>query len=154
MSTQTYNCTADELIDACALLFPSGGSFELVAGHPTVKARSPEFVFPTSAEVADAVTSANQKRAEVNAWQIALTAGYFDADTGIKLKTTPNAQQQFTAFSALMREGLELGAISNETMQTVWDYSDASHQLTTLQTRGLLFRYGVHCKTLFDALAP
>lgn len=84
----------------------------------------------------------------------ALSDGYQDADTGIKLKTTQKAQRDFVAMSALMREGLDLGEISDSTEVTLWDYENNPRIMTTLEARKLLFRYGIYCKSFFDEYAP
>lgn len=87
-------------------------------------------------------------------YKAALESGYTDEVTGVKLKTTHKAQRDFTSLVTMIQEGLSLGAITNDTPQTIWNYSDEPVVLTTLQVRQLLFRYGLHCKAFFDDYAP
>jgi len=87
-------------------------------------------------------------------YQDALDGGYVDQITGVKLKTTTKAQSAFTSLITMIQEGLSLGAITNDTQQTIWDYDNQPVQLTTLQVRQLMFRYGLHCKAFFDNYAP
>lgn len=94
------------------------------------------------------------QKSQLAAFQSALNEGFTDPVLNIKLKTTDRAQEMFTKFITMIQEGLSLGLITNDTLQVVWDYNDQPRQLSVLQIRQMLFRYGIHCKTFFDDLAP
>lgn len=93
-------------------------------------------------------------KTQLASYLAALDDGYADELTGIKLKTNQKAQTAFTSLVTMLQEGLSLGAITNDTPQTIWNYNDEPVVLTTLQVRQLLFRYGLHCKAFFDDYAP
>lgn len=80
--------------------------------------------------------------------------GYLDATTGLKLKTTEHAQAKFTSQVALVQLALSAAVITPATPQTIWDFADAEQELSTADFLGLMLRYGLHCKTLFDEYAP
>lgn len=90
--------------------------------------------------------------AQIYADQQAL--GYVDIPTGLKLKTTENAQAKFTSQVTLLQLALSAGAITTATPQTFWDYADVEQTLTTGDLFALMLRYGMHCKTIFDQYAP
>lgn len=58
MTTKTYSCTRDQLIAACAILYPNGGSFEVSGDAPTIIKRHESFTLPTDEAVAAAVDQA------------------------------------------------------------------------------------------------
>lgn len=93
-------------------------------------------------------------REQIASYESAQSDGYTDQITGVKLKTTTKAQSAFTSLVTMIQEGLSLGAITNDTQQTIWDFNNQPVVLTTLQVRQLMFRYGLHCKSFFDDYAP
>jgi len=87
-------------------------------------------------------------------WQNKLAEGYLDVPSGIKLKTTMDAQSLFTSMVALVKEGLDMSALTNDTNVSIWDYNGVEQSMTVLAMRQLLFRYGLYCKSIFDAFKP
>lgn len=75
---------------------------------------------------------------------------YVDPVEGIEIDTSPAAQSRFTSLVALIREGLDFGALTNESKQEIRDIHGGTHSLTVLRIRALMLRYGLHCKALFD----
>jgi hypothetical protein len=75
---------------------------------------------------------------------------YADPVEGIEIDTSPSAQTRFTSLVALIREGLDFGALTNESNQEIRDVHGVVHVLPVLRIRALMLRYGLHCKALFD----
>lgn len=75
---------------------------------------------------------------------------YRDPIEGTELDTSPAAQSRFTSLVALIREGLDFGALTNESKQEIRDVHGVTHSLTVVRIRALMLRYGLHCKALFD----
>lgn len=67
--------------------------------------------------------------------------GLSDADRGA-----------FTQMLALTKEALDLGLMTNDTVQTIADKSGQKHQLTTLRFRQIMVAYGMFYKGLWDQL--
>lgn len=95
-------------------------------------------------------------QAEINAkmWSSSLEAGYTDPVLNIKLKTTLNAQSMLSQMITLISQGLSFGAITDSSQMAIWNYDNQEVALTSLEIRQLLFRYGLHCKNMFDLYAP
>jgi hypothetical protein len=82
-----------------------------------------------------------ESKTQAENYAAALTGGYLDETLGVRLKTTQKAQRDFVAMAMLIREGLELGLISNDTMQTIWNFDNEPVELTVLQIRQLFDDY-------------
>lgn len=91
---------------------------------------------------------------EYAVWQQHLDAGYEDQVSGIKLKTTVEAQEYFAHMVTLLTLAMSAGAIDSNTVQAIWDYDGVSHNLTTGDTLALLLRYGIFCQQLFNLYKP
>ena len=87
-------------------------------------------------------------------WQGHLDAGYVDALTGIKLKTTEYAQAKFSQAEIWLKSALEQGALTPASQQTIFDFDDVERTLSVAELRGLLLRYGFHCVQIFNNYAP
>jgi hypothetical protein len=90
--------------------------------------------------------------AEIYAAQQAL--GYLDATTGLKLKATENAKQQFTSQVTLLQLALSVSAVGPSSPVEIWDYNNAMQTLPLSDFMGLMLRYGLHCQQLFKDYAP
>lgn len=91
---------------------------------------------------------------EQEIYEAQLAAGYEDATTGIKLKTTERAWQMFSAQVTLIQVALNAQAITTSTPQTFFDFHGQQQALTTGQFIGLMLRYGAHCREIFINYAP
>jgi hypothetical protein len=93
-------------------------------------------------------------KAQIASYEAALNNGFTDPILGVKLKTTKHAQEMFTALVTMLQEGINLQLITNDTEMVIWNYADEPVELTVLQIRQMLFRYGMYCKGFFDEFAP
>ncbi len=91
---------------------------------------------------------------ELQIFQGILNQGYTDSSTGIKLKADQTSINWFTSQITALKEGIDLGAITNDTIQSVWDYDDVEHKLTVLEIRQLLFRFSIYITQIFAQYAP
>ena len=91
-------------------------------------------------------------QAQIYAAQLA--AGYTDEATGIKLKTTEQAQSKFTQGLVLIARALDAGQLTDESTFSIWDFDNVEHVLTVADYRALILRYGLFCQQLFNVYAP
>lgn len=87
-------------------------------------------------------------------WLEKLLGGWVDPDTGIKLKTNESARILFSDAMGLMREELDAGEITGETLRPIWDYDEQMHVLKVNDLRSLLRRYGKAWQQMFAEFAP
>ena len=90
----------------------------------------------------------------IDVWQEKLNGGWVDNFTQIKLKTNKEARDLFTGQVVMLREALDAGVLTADTELSIWDYYEQEHVLTVAQLRGLLLRYGIAWKQMFDDFAP
>lgn len=83
-----------------------------------------------------------------------LVAGYTDAITGLKLKTTEYAQAKFSQLVTLISTALAAGAVQPTDTQTIYDYAEEEQSLTVTALLALLLRYGFFCTQIFHDHAP
>lgn len=83
-----------------------------------------------------------------------LAAGYVDAETGLKLKTTERAIELFSQLASHIVLALSLNEVELSTSRVIFDYDDAPHELTIGDLRPLLYRYGLHCAQIHHDYAP
>jgi len=81
----------------------------------------------------------------------ATAQGWPDPETGIHLAVDERSQQLFTGLAGLIRDELELGVRTQDTLESIWDAAGVEHSLPTSTLRSLLVRYGRFLKTQFDA---
>ncbi len=103
---------------------------------------------------ADGVFTQSEANRNAPLWAAFLEDGWTDPTTGIKLRTTVDSRDAFAGFITMLQEGIDLGAITNASPTSIWDYNDTERQMTVLEARQLLFRYGIAWKTAFDTYAP
>jgi hypothetical protein len=87
-------------------------------------------------------------------WYQKLQEGFTDPVTNVKLKTTVDAQRWFTSMAISVREAIDLGAITNDTQQVIWDFNEQPQTLTTLEIRQVLLRYAAYCQEIFNLYKP
>ena len=87
-------------------------------------------------------------------WAEQQALGYLDAETGFKLKTTEKAQGDFAAMTTLVMLAMQGGGMSGSTGITFWDFNGEQRPITAGAYLALMFRYGLHCKAMFDEYAP
>lgn len=86
-------------------------------------------------------------------YQGILSGGYLDATTGIRLKATVDDQTRYGLALLLSNEGISKGIISGETVQSIWDFNEVEHTMTTSNLKDLILRYGLWCRTMFNLYA-
>lgn len=79
-----------------------------------------------------------------------LSKGYTDVVTGIKLKASVADQTRYGLVMTLSNEAIAQGKMSGDTQQTIWDYDEKPHVLTTANLKELLVRYGFWCRFIYD----
>ena len=93
-------------------------------------------------------------RPDIQTWQIKLSEGYVDLPTGIKLKTTQSAKQEFTSLVTSLQLAQSLNAVLPTTPVKFWDYADEEHTLPLSEFLLLMLRYSLHHQQLFEEYAP
>lgn len=94
------------------------------------------------------------EKTDAQIWQEKLDGGWLDQLTNIKLKTNKEARDLFTGQVVMLREALDACALTADAELSIWDYYEQEHVLTVAQLRGLLLRYGIAWKQMFDDFAP
>lgn len=89
---------------------------------------------------------------QIQAIRDQINAGYTVDPEGFILGLSDADRGAFTQMLALIKEALDLGLISNDTMQTIADKSGQKHQITTLRFRQIMVAYGFYYKTLWDQM--
>lgn len=91
---------------------------------------------------------------DADVWAKKLDDGWTDPVSGIKLRTDKGAKTMFAEMIVWIREGLDLGQLTEDMMTPIYDYYSKPHNLTIRQIRELMFRYGLAWKTMYDEVAP
>lgn len=79
-------------------------------------------------------------------------AGYSVQPEGFILALHDKDRALFGQMLVLVREGLDLGLITDATPQTIADKDGELHTVTTLRFRAIMIGYGSHYKAMWDAL--
>lgn len=79
-----------------------------------------------------------------------VASGFLVQPENFYLSVLDHDQTQFTKMLGLVREGLDLGLISNNTPQTIADKNGEVHTVTTLRFRQIMVSYGMFCKSLWN----
>lgn len=69
----------------------------------------------------------------------------------ITLSLTDHDRNQFTQLLALLKEGIELGQLSDTTIIKISDINGQVHDISVIDFRKAMFAYGMHIKTLWDS---
>jgi len=89
---------------------------------------------------------------ELEIWEEKLS-GYLTVG-GFDLKASIQARDAFIGMLTLIREGMEIGAITSDTQMRIWDFHENSHVLTVAQIKVILFQYGLAWQEMFEEFAP
>lgn len=116
---------------------------------------------PTDTEIEAkraAVEASVQKKIDYVAqkaiWEQKLAAGWTDDVTGIKLKTDIESRNSFTGEFSLTKALLEDGLVQPTDSAPFWDYNEQLHTLTLADIQGMLIRYGIAWRQMFNEFAP
>lgn len=91
---------------------------------------------------------------EEERWEYELNKGWTDDLSGIKLDTTEKSQSLFSNMMTLINEGLSFGQLSLANEVSIWDFNGIQKNITILELKTLLFKYGLYCKNMFDLYKP
>lgn len=110
---------------------------------------------PQEQELAAQVPAQAEAYAQrVAQWEAFLADGWTDSITGIKLATDTSARSKFTSYAAYLRDQLDLGKMTNDTLIQIWDFDGNPHTLTVLQCRNLLADWGTNWLSNYAQYAP
>lgn len=82
-----------------------------------------------------------------------IASGFIVQPEGFTLRLEDSDRAAFAQMLALVKEALELGMITSETPQLIADHTGTRHEVTTLRFRQIMVAYGLHYKSLWDALS-
>jgi hypothetical protein len=82
-----------------------------------------------------------------------IASGFLVQPEGFTLRLEDADRAAFAQMLALVKEALELGMITSETPQLIADHAGTRHEVTTLRFRQIMVAYGLHYKSLWDALS-
>jgi hypothetical protein len=109
----------------------------------------------TAAEIETALATPPAPTEDTTAsWEAFLAGSITDPDTGIALKASFKARNDFVGQVTLIREALDAGLLTAASPMSIWDAANTEHALTVAQIRSLLLRYGIAWQTAFNQLAP
>ena len=101
----------------------------------------------------DSVDAANLLAQEQKIIQDSINAGYSVSPEGFVLGLGDIDRSLFTQMISLIREALDLGLITNDTLQTITDIDNKEMTLSTLRFRQIMVGYGMYYKGLWDQMA-
>lgn len=111
-----------------------------------------ELVSPEQ-EIVDAQSEEQKLRAEANISFLDKTiSGFLVEPENIVLGLRETDRMVFSQMLTLVKEALDLGLITNNTLQTISDINGQKIQLTTLRFRQVMVAYGFYFKGLWDKL--
>lgn len=87
-------------------------------------------------------------------WEQFLAGSITDPVTGIALKASFKARNDFVGQVTMIREALDAGFLTPETVDSIWDANNVEHSLAVAEIRGILLRYGFQWHQAFKQLAP
>jgi len=104
-------------------------------------------------EIISSQSEEQKLRVEANINFLNKTAnGFLVAPENIILGLKETDRMVFSQMLTLVKEALDLGLITNETLQTISDINGQKIQLTTLRFRQVMVTYGFYFKGLWDKL--
>ena len=107
---------------------------------------------PSLAEIEAKEAEFLQFQTDRENYKTALQSGYTVQPEGFTLKLDEKDRQAFTSMLLLVKEGLDLSLIDNNTIQTITDNSGITQSITTLRFRQIMVGYGMYYKSLWDNL--
>lgn len=93
-------------------------------------------------------TEEDIRREKQQDYDTAIAAGF--EYNGITLLLTDHDRNQFTQLLSLLKEGIELGQLSDNTIIKISDINGQLHNISVIDFRKAMFAYGMHFKTLWD----
>lgn len=81
-----------------------------------------------------------------------INAGYVVLPENITICLLDHSRTLFTQMLSLVKEALDLGLITNDTIQTISDKDGQKHEITTLRFRQIMVQYGFYYKGLWDGV--
>jgi hypothetical protein len=167
MSTEPEVITEPEVPAFAEYEVPGVGTVIDPQGEPGYRVRLPDgqvTAYPAASgnpseanaasDIATAIATPPQSLTDQQIYEAQLAPGFSDALTGVRLKCTDSAQSKFTRMLVLLDLAMAAGLMTDATEVEIWDYDDAPQTITVAAFHGLMLRYGVHCKALFDQFAP
>lgn len=112
---------------------------------------------PTDEVLIDAILNPAERVLTVQEIWDNFLAGYIPVPHGegfIELKANRQARNDFIGQATLLREAIDAGLLTNESVTSIWDRSNVEHTLTVAECRTLLVRYGILWHNSFNELAP
>lgn len=104
-------------------------------------------------EIVDAQSEEQKLRVEANISFLDKTiSGFLVEPENIVLGLREADRMVFSQMLTLVKEALDLGLITNDTLQTISDINGQKIQLTTLRLRQVMVAYGFYFKGLWDKL--
>lgn len=82
----------------------------------------------------------------------AVENGFLVSPENFKLRLGDEDRAIFGQMLALVKEALDLGLITNDSLQTIKDYDGQIVSVSTLRFRQIMVQYGFYYKTLWDQL--
>lgn len=82
----------------------------------------------------------------------AIENGFLISPENFKLKLGDEDRAVFGQMLALIKEALDLGLITNDSLQTIKDYDGQIVSVSTLRFRQIMVQYGFYYKNLWDQL--
>ena len=82
----------------------------------------------------------------------AIENGFLVSPENFKLRLGDEDRAVFGQMLALIKEALDLGLITNDSLQTIKDYNGQIVSVSTLRFRQIMVQYGFYYKTLWDQL--
>jgi hypothetical protein len=87
-----------------------------------------------------------------NEYYQAIENGFLVSPENFKLKLGDEDRAVFGQMLALIKEALDLGLITNDSLQTIKDYNGQIVSVSTLRFRQIMVQYGFYYKNLWDQL--
>lgn len=87
-----------------------------------------------------------------NTYSEAVNEGFLVSPENFKLKLGDEDRSMFGQMLSLVKEALDLGIISNDSVQKIKDSEGQLISLTTLRFRQIMVDYGFYYKNLWDQL--
>lgn len=84
-------------------------------------------------------------------FQSKVDAGYNIPETSIILPLSDNDRNQFANLLVLLKEGIDLGKLTNDTDITIKDIDGNIHTVTIGDYKSIIFDYGFYYKTIWDS---
>lgn len=87
-------------------------------------------------------------------WHDKLAGSIVDISTGIEIEANEAVRNLLTGQLVMVTTALNLGAITINTPQDIWDAFGVKHTMTTLELISLILRHGAAWQAMFAEFAP